>query len=92
MNYHPDLYIPIGPVDNHCVVDEFTFTEVRETHCVASVSENISNYLIDTAITEKKKYLTVCIPAYNEEFEEMLKTLVSLMESIEYMQRKVKLL
>jgi hypothetical protein len=84
-------YTPIGPISDQFLVDVFSFEKVREKHCVASVSENISNYLTNKAANENIKYLAVCIPAYNEEFEEMLKTLVTLMENVEFMKRKVSL-
>ncbi len=86
------LYIPIGPVDDFPVIDDFTYEEVRESHCIAAVSQEISRFLIEKAEMEGKKYLTVCIPAYNEDFLELLKTLTSLMENFEFMQKKVSII
>jgi hypothetical protein len=82
-------YTPIGPISDNLLVDVYSLEKVRENHCVASVAKNISNYLTNKASDENIKYLAICIPAYNEEFEEMLKTLVTLMENVEFMKRKV---
>lgn len=82
-------FIPMGPLDDLMLKDEFSFEDVRTVHCVATINKNICSHLIRKANDENKRYLTICIPAYNEEFEEMLKTLVSLMENIEFMKKKV---
>jgi hypothetical protein len=82
-------YTPIGPISDNLLVDVYSLEKVRENHCVASVAKNISNYLTNKASDENIKYLAICIPAYNEEFEEMLKTLITLMENVEFMKKKV---
>jgi len=81
--------MPLGPTNESPVIDNFTYEKVGESHCVAAVSKKISYFLIEKARLEGKKYLTVCIPAYNENFLEMLKTLTSLLINFEFMQRKV---
>ena len=79
----------IGPVIGESpVTDNFTFEDVRESHCVAQISENVCRSLIEHAQITGKKYLTVCCPAYNEEFEEMMKTLLSLMNSFDFMKNE----
>jgi cellulose synthase/poly-beta-1,6-N-acetylglucosamine synthase-like glycosyltransferase len=85
------IYVPLGPVDDFPVIDDFTYEEVRENHCVATVANEVCRYLVEKAELEGKKYLPVCIPCYNEDFLELLKTLVSLMENFEFMQKKARL-
>lgn len=84
------LYIPLGSVDQtQWVCDSFTFDEVETIHCVAGVCRNVSQYLLDQLQGTNKKYLAVCIPCFDEEIEVFMKTLVSVMENIEFMQKKV---
>jgi hypothetical protein len=83
------LYIPLGPVEDFPVIDDFTYEEVRQEHCVATIAKEVCRFLVEKADLEGKKYLPVCIPCYNEDFLELLKTLVSLMENFEFMQKKV---
>jgi hypothetical protein len=84
-----DLYIPFGPLEGKPIVDEFLYEDVNEGECKAFPSRNIGRYLIERAEIENTKYLTVCVPCYNEDLEEMLKTLVSLMENFDFMIKKV---
>jgi cellulose synthase/poly-beta-1,6-N-acetylglucosamine synthase-like glycosyltransferase len=78
-----------GPVpDVPPVIDNFTYEDVRESHCVAQVSEKVCKSLIETSYVEGKRFLTICCPAYNEEVDEMEKTLSSLLESFDYMYNK----
>ena len=84
-----ELYLPFGPLEGQAVIDNFTFEDVKESECKAFPSRNIGRYLIDRAKAENTKYLCVCVPAYNEDLEELLKTLVSLMENFDFMIKKV---
>jgi hypothetical protein len=86
-----NIYIPLGPVVGFPVLDDFTYEEVKDDLCAARVSDEVCLYLIEKAELEGKKYLPVCIPCYNEDFLELLKTLVSLMENFEFMQKKARL-
>jgi hypothetical protein len=79
----------IGPVEDDSVLDDFTYEDVRESHCVASTSKFICEHLVNKGKDENKKYVTVCIPAYNEEFEEMVQTITSLMENFQYLRNRV---
>ena len=87
MNHY--RYIPIGPVDDFPIIDDFTYEEVRDNHCIARIAPEVCRFLIEKANEEQTKYLPLCIPCYNENFEELLKTMISLMENFEFMQRKV---
>lgn len=84
-----DDFAFIGPVEDYSVLDDFTYADVRESHCVATVCKSICDDLINKAANDNKKYITVCIPAYNEEFEEMVQTLTSLMENFQYLRNRV---
>ncbi len=86
-----DLYLPFGPLEGKPVNDDFNYDDVKEGECKAFPSRNIGRYLIDRAEVENTKYLCVCVPAYNEDLEELLKTLVSLMENFDFMIKKVQL-
>ncbi len=85
-----DSDLPLGPVDEPLVIDDFTYEEVKTKKCFASVCENICDSLMAAASENPDtKYLTVCVPCYNENLEELMKTFLSLMENIDFMQRKV---
>lgn len=82
--------LPFGPVEEPLIFDNFSYEDVKTTHCVGRVCENICAELL-TDPDEHKKYLTICVPCYNEDLDELLKTLYSLMENVEFMQRKVRI-
>jgi hypothetical protein len=83
--------IPLGPVDDYPIFDDFTFEEVVGSHCKAQVAHEVASYLREIAATEDKKFLPICVPCYNEEMLELLKTLISLLANFEFMQKKVSL-
>lgn len=80
--------LPFGPVEQEIIFDDFTYEDVKTTNCVGKVCRNICSELINDP-DENKRYLTICVPCYNEDLDELLKTLFSLMENVEFMQRKV---
>jgi hypothetical protein len=82
--------IPFGPVDKEFLVDNFSYLDVQRNHCVADISKNICKLLVGKANEERVKYLAVCMTLYNEEFPEMYKTLLTLLENFEYLIREVK--
>lgn len=86
-----DHYLPFGPVDQPAIIDTYNYEDVKESHCEATVANNICNHLLDISEIEDTRYMTVCLPCYNEDLEELLKTIVSLMENFEFMQRKARL-
>lgn len=83
-------YLPLGPVEGRNIIDNYTFEEVKEKECVASIAEELSQFLLEKADVEGIKYLCICVPCYNEDLSELLKTLLSLLENFEFMERKVK--
>lgn len=91
-NQKQSFFVPLGPLEKKLVIDNFSYRSVRESHCVARISKNICRHLVHQAQEEDVKYLTICIPAYNEEYGEMMKTLITLMQNIEFMFKKVQFL
>lgn len=79
--------LPFGPVEEPLVFDSFTFEDVKAKQCVARVCKNICSGLVNDR--GEKMYLTICVPCYNEHLDELMKTIHSLMENVEFMQRKV---
>jgi hypothetical protein len=80
--------LPFGPMDEPILFDNFSYEDVKTKECLGKVCKNICGHLLNDP-DEKKRYLTICVPCYNEDLDELLKTLFSLMENIEFMQRKV---
>jgi hypothetical protein len=82
--------LPFGAVNfNDCIVDTFIYEDVKESHCVGQISQNICRHLLEVSQLEGKKFLTVCCPAYNEEVDEIEKTVMSMLESFYFMKTKV---
>jgi hypothetical protein len=85
--------LPFGPVNHQdSVIDTYYYEDVNESHCVGQVSQNICRHLLEVSQLEGKKFLPVCCPAYNEEVDEMEKTVMSMLESFNFMKNKVLLL
>jgi cellulose synthase/poly-beta-1,6-N-acetylglucosamine synthase-like glycosyltransferase len=83
-----ELDLPFGPMEGALIYDNFTYEDVKTTQCLGKVCTNICTQLLEDP-DPNKRYLTICVPCYNEDLDELLKTLLSLMENIEFMQRKV---
>ena len=69
------------------IFDSYNATEVG-SECSGFVARNICEYLKGNA--SGKKYLCVCVPCYNEDFWDFVKTLISLLENFEFMQTTVR--
>jgi hypothetical protein len=80
--------LPLGPVEAASVLDHYSLQLVGPA-CAASVSSNVCRYLVERAAAEGTKYLCICVPCYNEESLELLKTLLSLLSNMEFLERKV---
>ena len=80
----------LGPVNEAMVFDNYQYEDVCEGKCTASKCRNISNHLMSEVIDRPDaRYLPVCVPCYNETVEDLMKTLISLMQNVEFMQRTV---
>jgi hypothetical protein len=86
-----DQYLPLGPVDGPPYVDDFSYEDVKEGTCTAQPSKRIGQYLMDRAEQDTTNYLCVCVPCYNEDLDEMMKMVISLMENFDFMIKKVRL-
>lgn len=69
--------------DEEITVDTFTYSQVG-SHYTAQPCTKIGTNLILRAEEEKVKYMTVCIPSYNEDKEEMYKTMISLLRNADF--------
>lgn len=83
-------YLPLGPVEGIPYIDNFTYEDVKEGTCTAQKSKEIGRHLMAKAHAENVKYLCVCVPCYNEGLEELMKTMISLMENFDFMLKKVR--
>ncbi len=86
-----DNCVPFGLQNKEkIIIEEFVSSNVKQ----AGTSQKVCKYLINKANKESRngkclKYLTIGIPADKEDFAEMMKTVISLMENIEFMKKKV---
>lgn len=86
-----EFFVPLGPVEGAIITDDYLFEEVKEKECYASVAHEICDYLMKKSEAENIKYLCVCVPCYNEDLSELIKTFVSLLENFEFMERKARM-
>jgi len=85
------MLLPLGPVkdsDYPILCDEFTFEEVEYEKCEAFPFKTICDALVSKVEHTDSKYLCICVPCYNEDVDEFLKTILSLMENMEFIHRK----
>ncbi len=79
-----------GPINEPLVIDNFTFEDVNNGKCTASVCQNISDSLMSAVENRPQaKYLAICVPCYNENVMDLMKTFISLMQNVDFMQRTV---
>lgn len=71
-------------------MDEFSFAEVNGDECMAVACTSITNSFLNSVKKSGGKYLCICVPCYNENIEEFTKTILSLMENMEFIQKKVR--
>lgn len=71
------------------VIDDFSYDDVNQKECVAKVCKNICNLFVEEAEANGVCFLTICIPCYNENVDELMKTISSLMSNIEFIKHKV---
>lgn len=85
MNYQE---LPFGPTNGELAFDDFSEKEVNGAHCSGQVCQQVCKDL-EAQYGANKKFLTICIPCFNEELQELIKTIDSVMKNVEFMQRKV---
>ena len=74
--------------DEELLREDFTYEQVGAAfNAVPCI--NIGDHMIRRAEQEGIKYLCVCIPNYNEDKEELYKTLLSLMKSADFMKKVI---
>ncbi len=72
--------------DSEIFVDHFMTSDVGK-HYHALPCENIGRHLQAIAFAGGFRYLPICVPNYNEELEELHKTLYSLLKSEDFMKK-----
>jgi cell fate (sporulation/competence/biofilm development) regulator YlbF (YheA/YmcA/DUF963 family) len=80
----------LGPLDQSTVTDEFTFTQVKGAECLGQVCRKVCKALKRSLGKEKRKFLCVCVPCYNESTDDLMKTIASLMENVDFMKHKTR--
>jgi hypothetical protein len=86
------MQLPLGPIrdlDYPTAYDQFSISEVEYERCEAHPLRKICDALINHVENTDSKYLCICVPCYNEEIDEFLKTVLSLMDNMEFIRRKV---
>jgi hypothetical protein len=68
------------------IVDSFSYQTVTASYN-GTPCQNIGRALVERAGFEKCKYMTVCIPSYNEDKEELYKTMLSLMQNADFIKK-----
>ena len=80
----------LGPLERPIVMDEFTFSQVKGVECLGQVCRKVCKALKRSLGKEKRKFLCVCVPCYNESTDDLMKTIASLMENVDFMKHKTR--
>ncbi len=72
--------------DEGMIVDAFTYQTVTASYN-GTPCRTIGKALVERAGFEKCKYMTICIPSYNEDKEEMYKTMLSLLQNTDFIKK-----
>ena len=90
----------LGPVSTYPKYhrQDFTYEEVTEfgkngeivKECHGQVAKNVCEYIDNVTLCERgsKNYFCVCIPCYNESMEDLMKTVLCIMENIDFMKHE----
>eukprot|EP01032_Pedospumella_encystans_P009138 gene9138-10785_t len=82
--------LPFGPTEGGTLAtDDFTLKDVQGDHCTGRECRNICADLVGQ-YDGRSRFLTICVPCYNEDLDELLKTIYSVMENVEFMKRKAR--
>ncbi len=68
------------------IVDHFQYDQVGAAYNAVPCL-TIGEHLMERAMDDNVKYMTICIPSYNEAKEELYKTMLSLMKSADFMKK-----
>ena len=79
----------LGPLGEEIIIDEFTFSEVKGSECFGQICLKICSNLKEK-FQKKRNFLCVCCPCYNESFDDLTKTLLSIMENIDFLKHKTR--
>jgi hypothetical protein len=80
----------LGPLERPIVIDEFTYDQVKGVECLGQVCRKVCKALKKSLGKDKRKFLCICVPCYNESTEDLMKTIASLMENIDFMKHKTR--
>ena len=87
------LFTPLGRIidEKNVISDEITYANNSEErkHCKPRIFDSIGKHLNLEAEDKDIKYIAVCIPCYDEDLVDLLKTIISVMENFEFMNKKV---
>ena len=79
-----------GHINSRFVVDDFSFDDVQREECIGSICKNVCENLVMESKRTKTRYLTICIPCYNEDAIDLLRTIQLLMENVEFIKQRVR--
>lgn len=93
----------IGPVqsfENETACQDFTYSDVTELgpggvpvkECFGQLCDKIASVIDEGTLLDggTKKYLAICVPCYNESMDDLMKTVVSIMENIDFMKNSAR--
>lgn len=79
----------LGPVNEPVIFDEFTFEKIKMEECLGRVCKRICRSLNEQK-KDTEKFLCVCVPVYNESKDDLMKTIMSVMENIDFIKHKIR--
>jgi hypothetical protein len=79
---------PFGLVEGDRIYDNFLYEQAENTESSTRVCSKVCSRLVDR-LQNDKRCIAICVPCQNETLDELMRTVSSLLENIEFLQRKV---
>ena len=82
-----------GSLNSDIILDEFSFEQVQGIKCEAQLARKVCGSLLSKITGSNLRdpeYLTICVPCYNEHFDELESTISSLMANIEFLKTRTR--
>jgi cellulose synthase/poly-beta-1,6-N-acetylglucosamine synthase-like glycosyltransferase len=81
----------LGYLDQQIIFDEFSLRQVEGKECKGQICKTICKALKRSFAKQKqRKFLCCCVPCYNEEKDDLIKTIHSTMDNIDFMKNKTR--
>jgi hypothetical protein len=79
---------PFGHVEGDRIYDNFLYEQAENTENSTRVCSKVCSRFVDT-LENDKRCIAICVPCQNVTLDELMRTVSSLLDNVEFLQRKV---